>query len=79
MFDFTQSEIVIPPLRASALIHGLRTSLSEIQDAFISVRLRSLFPNSPVGRIMSFDPMAAAADWLDAYRAADIESIPTKQ
>ena len=24
---------------------------------------------------MSFDPMAAAVDWLDAYRAGDIESI----
>ncbi len=24
---------------------------------------------------MSFDPMAAAVDWLDAYRALDIESI----
>jgi len=24
---------------------------------------------------MSFDPMAAAVDWLDAYRAGDIDSI----
>lgn len=24
---------------------------------------------------MSFDPMAAAIDWLDAYRAGDIEAI----
>ncbi|QOZ48690.1 nuclear transport factor 2 family protein [Bradyrhizobium sp. CCBAU 53340] len=24
---------------------------------------------------MSFDPMAVAVDWLDAYRAGDIESI----
>ena len=24
---------------------------------------------------MSFDPMAAAVDWLDAYRAGDIETI----
>jgi hypothetical protein len=24
---------------------------------------------------MSFDPMAAAVDWLDAYRAGDIEAI----
>lgn len=24
---------------------------------------------------MSFDPMAGAVDWLDAYRAGDIESI----
>ncbi len=24
---------------------------------------------------MSFDPMAAAVDWLDAYRAGDIEEI----
>ncbi|MBR0872941.1 nuclear transport factor 2 family protein [Bradyrhizobium tropiciagri] len=24
---------------------------------------------------MSFDPMAAAIDWLDAYRAADLEAI----
>lgn len=24
---------------------------------------------------MSFDPMAAAVDWLDAYRAADIEFL----
>ncbi|MET3971362.1 hypothetical protein ACVWXN_000085 [Bradyrhizobium sp. i1.4.4] len=24
---------------------------------------------------MSFDPMAAAVDWLDAYRAGDIECI----
>ena len=24
---------------------------------------------------MTFDPMAAAVDWLDAYRAGDIESI----
>jgi hypothetical protein len=28
-----------------------------------------------VGRIMSFDPMAAAVDWLDAYRDGDIETI----
>jgi hypothetical protein len=26
-------------------------------------------------RIMSFDPLAAAVDWLDAYRAGDIEAI----
>lgn len=26
---------------------------------------------------MSFDPMAAAVDWLDAYRDGDIESILT--
>lgn len=25
--------------------------------------------------MMSFDPMAAAVDWLDAYRAGDIEAI----
>ena len=24
---------------------------------------------------MSFDPMAAAVDWLDAYRAGDIDSV----
>jgi ketosteroid isomerase-like protein len=24
---------------------------------------------------MSFDPMAAAVDWLDAYRAGDIDAI----
>jgi hypothetical protein len=24
---------------------------------------------------MSFDPMAAAVDWLDAYRAGDIEAL----
>ncbi|MGY4155579.1 ketosteroid isomerase-like protein [Bradyrhizobium sp. USDA 4461] len=24
---------------------------------------------------MSFDPMAAAVDWLDAYRACDVETI----
>jgi ketosteroid isomerase-like protein len=24
---------------------------------------------------MTFDPMAAAVDWLDAYRAGDIEAI----
>ena len=24
---------------------------------------------------MSFDPMAAAVDWLDAYRTGDIETI----
>jgi|SRR6185437_6133459 ketosteroid isomerase-like protein len=24
---------------------------------------------------MSFDPMAAAVDWLDAYRAGDIETL----
>ncbi|QQN64912.1 nuclear transport factor 2 family protein [Bradyrhizobium diazoefficiens] len=24
---------------------------------------------------MSFDPMAAAIDWLDAYRAGDVEAI----
>jgi ketosteroid isomerase-like protein len=24
---------------------------------------------------MSFDPMAAAVDWLDAYRAGDVEAI----
>ncbi|MCK1723322.1 nuclear transport factor 2 family protein [Bradyrhizobium sp. 141] len=24
---------------------------------------------------MSFDPMAAAADWFDAYRAGDIDSV----
>ncbi|APG09684.1 ketosteroid isomerase [Bradyrhizobium japonicum] len=24
---------------------------------------------------MSFDPMAAAIDWLDAYRAGDIDAI----
>lgn len=24
---------------------------------------------------MSFDPMAAAVDWLDAYRASDIEAL----
>lgn len=24
---------------------------------------------------MSFDPMAAAVDWLDAYRAGDVETI----
>jgi hypothetical protein len=24
---------------------------------------------------MTFDPMASAVDWLDAYRAADIEAI----
>ena len=24
---------------------------------------------------MSFDPMAAAVDWLDAYRAGDLEAI----
>ncbi|WFU74843.1 nuclear transport factor 2 family protein [Bradyrhizobium sp. CB2312] len=24
---------------------------------------------------MSFDPMAAAVDWFDAYRAGDIEAI----
>ena len=30
---------------------------------------------SLVGDGMSFDPMAAAIDWLDAYRAADIDSI----
>ena len=24
---------------------------------------------------MSFDPMAAAIDWLDAYRASDLETI----
>ena len=24
---------------------------------------------------MSFDPMAAAVDWLDAYRAGDLETI----
>jgi hypothetical protein len=28
-----------------------------------------------VGRIMSFDPMAAAVDWLDAYRDGDLETI----
>ena len=26
---------------------------------------------------MSFDPMAAAIDWLDAYRASDLETILT--
>jgi ketosteroid isomerase-like protein len=24
---------------------------------------------------MSFDPMAAAIDWLDAYRSSDLETI----
>ncbi|MGW1423726.1 nuclear transport factor 2 family protein [Bradyrhizobium manausense] len=26
-------------------------------------------------KIMSFDPLAAAVDWLDAYRAGDVEAI----
>ena len=32
-------------------------------------------PKRQQGRNMSFDPMAAAIDWLDAYRAGDLESI----
>jgi hypothetical protein len=38
-------------------------------------RPRPLRTKRSVGRNMSFDPMAAAIDWLDAYRAGDIEAI----
>lgn len=56
---------------------GNRDGLAErtIQRRFIGLTLDPP-QNSPAQvRLMSFDPMAAAVDWLDAYRARDIDAI----